>query len=117
MKIVLIIIGCLIFLWGLLFLTYKILYFIARFILIAVGLPAGMALQEKARIDKEGWEYWERMKRYTWSELSEDEKRTMVEAAMIINADCGACISEERTREMLKEQLPITEPHVGLTYR
>lgn len=117
MKIVLIIIGCLIFLWGLLFLTYKILYFIARFVLITVGQPVGLVLQEKARIDKEAWEYWERMKGRSWRELTDDEKETMVDAAMIINADCGACVSEERTREMLKEQLPITEPHVGLTYR
>lgn len=64
--------------------------------------------------DKDAWDYWEKMKVNKWEDLSDEEKMKMVSACYIINADCGMDVSNEQIISALKEQLPITDPHIGL---
>lgn len=54
------------------------------------------------------------MKSKRWSELSEDEKEKMIIANLIIADDVGLVVTQEQIIQMLEEQLPITEPNVGL---
>lgn len=54
---------------------------------------------------------WETLKNKSWAELSEEEKRKL-----IIANDVGVVITEIQIEKMLEEQLPITEPNVGLRY-
>ena len=40
----------------------------------------------------------------------------MIIANLIIANDVGAVVTKEQLTKMLDEQLPITEPHIGLSY-
>lgn len=82
-----------------------------------VGYAVAAAIGYKNETEASAWEYRERMKSKRWSELSDDEKEKMIIANLIIADDVGAVVTEEQLVKMLEEQLPITEPHVGLSYR
>lgn len=56
------------------------------------------------------------MKSKQWCELSDEEKEKMIIANLIIANDVGAVVTKEQLVKMLEEQLPITEPHIGLSY-
>lgn len=66
---------------------------------------------------KSGWDYWEKNKGRKWDELSKEEQDRLVMSQQIIAADVGIVVTEEEIREALKEQLPITTPHEGLSFK
>lgn len=70
----------------------------------------------KNETEASAWEYWETYKTKHWAELSVEEKEKIVVANLIIANDVGAVVTQEQLERMLEEQLPITEPHVGLSY-
>lgn len=86
-------------------------------IIIFVMYAVAAGIGYKNETEASAWEYWERMKSKRWSELSDDEKEKMIIANLIIADDVGAVVTKEQIIQMLEEQLPITEPHVGLSYR
>lgn len=86
-------------------------------IIIFVMYAVAAGIGYKNETEASAWEYWERMKSKRWYELSDDEKEKMIIANLIIADDVGAVVTEEQLVKMLEEQLPITEPHVGLSYR
>ena len=69
------------------------------------------------KVQEEAWDYWEKMKQNRWEDLSEDDQKKLVHACMIIAEDVGAVTTEEEQKQYLKDQLPIYEPHVGLSYK
>lgn len=75
-----------------------------------------MVLGYKNETEASAWNYWERMKSKQWCELSDEEKEKMIIANLIIANDVGAVVTKEQLVKMLEEQLPITEPHIGLSY-
>lgn len=83
-------------------------------ILFFYAIAAGIGYKYKT--ESEAWEYWENMKVKKWTDLTEEEKNRLVIACMIISDDVGAVVTEERVIEMLKSQLPVLTPNVGLTY-
>ena len=82
------------------------------FVTYAVALGIGY----KNETEASAWDYWERMKSKRWSELSDEEKEKMIIANLIIADDVGTIVTEEQLATMLEEQLPITKPHIGLSY-
>ena len=82
------------------------------FVMYAVALGIGY----KNETDASAWEYWERMKSNRWDELTEEEQEKMIIANLIIADDVGAVVTKEQLVKMLEEQLPIIEPHRGLSY-
>lgn len=62
------------------------------------------------------WEYWERTKIKRWIELSDEEKEKLMVANLVIADDIGMIVTKEQLEKMLEEQLPVSEPHVGLSY-
>lgn len=62
------------------------------------------------------WDYWEMIKTKRWIELSEEEKEKIIIANLIIADDLGLVITKDQLVDMLEEQLPVTEPNVGLSY-
>ena len=69
------------------------------------------------KVQEEAWDYWEKMKQNRWEDLSEDDQKKLVHACMIIADDVGVVTTEEEQKQYLKDQLPIYEPHVGLSYK
>lgn len=86
-------------------------------IIIFVMYAVAAGIGYKNETEASAWEYWERMKSKRWYELSDDEKEKMIIANLIIADDVGSVVTKEQIIQMLEEQLPITEPHVGLSYR
>ena len=82
------------------------------FVMYAVALGIGYKNETEAN----AWDYWESMKSKRWDELTEDEQEKMIIANLIIANDVGAVVTKEQLTKMLDEQLPITEPHIGLSY-
>lgn len=82
------------------------------FVTYAVALGIGYKNETEAN----AWDYWERMKSKRWDELTEEEQEKMIIANLIIANDVGAVVTKEQLAKMLDEQLPITEPHIGLSY-
>lgn len=82
------------------------------FVMYAVALGIGY----KNETEASAWDYWERMKSKRWSELTNEEKEKMIIANLIIADDVGAVVTKEQLAKMLEEQLPITKPHIGLSY-
>lgn len=70
----------------------------------------------KTETEANAWDYWERIKSKRWDELTEEEQEKMIVANFIIADDVGAVVTEEQLVKMLDEQLPIIEPHQGLSY-
>ena len=70
----------------------------------------------KSETEASAWDYWETHKCKPWAELSEEEKEKIIVANLIIADDVGAVVTKEQLVKMLEEQLPVTEPHVGLSY-
>ncbi len=89
--------------------------FIGYIFMVGYAVAAGIGYKNET--EASAWEYWERMKSKRWYELSDDEKEKMIIANLIIADDVGAVVTKEQIIQMLEEQLPITEPHVGLSYR
>lgn len=102
--------------FALLLVGIYLLYKIACFILLGFATLIAGAIGAKKQIEYNAWAYWESKKSLSWNELSDDEKEKVISACMIIADDCGMVCSEERVKELLQEQLPITEPHVGLSF-
>lgn len=86
-------------------------------IIIFVMYAVAAGIGYKNETEASAWEYWERMKSKRWYELSDDEKEKMIIANLIIADDVGSVVTKEQIIQMLEEHLPITEPHVGLSYR
>lgn len=85
--------------------------------IIIFGMYAvALGIGYKNETEASAWEYWERMKSKRWSELTEEEKEKMIIANLIIANDVGAVATKEQLAKMLEEQLPITEPQIGLSY-
>lgn len=85
--------------------------------LIGFGMYAvSSGIANKNETEKSAWDYWETMKNKRWAELSEEEKRQMIIANMIIADDIGMVVTERQIEKMLEDQLPIMEPKVGLSY-
>lgn len=82
------------------------------FVMYAVALGIGY----KNETEASAWEYWERMKSKGWDELTAEEQEKMIIANLIIADDVGAVVTKEQLAKMLDEQLPTTEPHIGLSY-
>ena len=76
----------------------------------------GSGIAYKNETESSAWEYWEKMKTKRWGDLSEDEKEKLILANLVIANDVGVVVKREQLVKMLEEQLPITEPHVGLSY-
>lgn len=70
----------------------------------------------KNETEASAWEYWETHKTKSWAELSEEEKERIVIANLIIANDIGMVVTKEQLEKMLEDQMPVTEPHVGLKY-
>lgn len=81
-----------------------------------VGYAVALGIGYKNETETSAWEYWESMKSKRWSELSDEEKEKMIIANLIIANDVGVAVTKEQLAKMLDEQLPIIEPHRGLTY-
>ncbi|GEM_PF-2815230 len=81
-----------------------------------VGCSVALGIGYKNETEASAWDYWESMKSKRWSELSEEEQEKMIIANLIIANDVGAVVTKEQLAKMLEEQLPIIEPHRGLTY-
>lgn len=86
--------------------------FIGYIFMVGYAVAAGIGYKNET--EASAWEYWERMKSKRWYELSDDEKEKMIIANLIIADDVGAVVTKEQIIQMLEEQLPITEPLVGL---
>ena len=82
------------------------------FVIYAVAMGIGY----KNETEASAWDYWETMKCKRWCELSDDEKEKMIMANQIIADDIGIIVYRDQLIELLEEQLPITEPKVGLSY-
>lgn len=54
------------------------------------------------------------MKVHKWDDLTEEEQSELVSACRMIESDCGGISDDEKILTALKEQLPITVPHIGL---
>lgn len=80
------------------------------------GYSVALGTGYKNETEASAWDYWESMKSKRWSELSDEEKEKMIIANLIIANDVGAVVTKEQLAKMLDEQLPIIEPHRGLTY-
>ena len=74
------------------------------------------AISSRNEVIGDAWAYWEKKKRYRWEELSEDEKEKILQAYMVIQDDCGGCDSIDKIKELMKEQLPILEPQLGMSH-
>lgn len=81
-----------------------------------VGYSVALGIGYKNETEASAWDYWESMKSKRWSELSDEEKEKMIIANLIIANDVGVAVTKEQLAKMLDEQLPIIEPHRGLTY-
>lgn len=81
-----------------------------------VGYSVALGIGYKNETEASAWDYWESMRSKRWSELSDEEKEKMIIANLIIANDVGAVVTKEQLAKMLDEQLPITEPHIGLSY-
>ena len=88
--------------------------FIGIVILAMYCVASGIAYKNET--ETSAWDYWETHKHKPWAELSVEEKEKIVVANIIIADDVGAVVTKEQLVRMLEEQLPITEPHVGLSY-
>lgn len=88
--------------------------FIGIIIFMMYAVAAGIG--HKNEIEASAWDYWETTKCKRWRELSDEEKEKMIIANMIIADDVGVIVTKEQLIKMLDEQLPITEPHIGLCY-
>lgn len=88
--------------------------FIGIIIFMMYAVAAGIG--HKNEIEASVWDYWETTKCKRWRELSDEEKEKMIIANMIIADDVGVIVTKEQLIKMLDEQLPITEPHIGLCY-
>lgn len=88
--------------------------FIGIIIFMMYAVAAGIG--HKNEIEASTWDYWETMKCKRWRELSDEEKENMIIANMIIADDVGVVVTKEQLIKLLDEQLPITEPHIGLCY-
>lgn len=88
--------------------------FIGIIIFMMYAVAAGIG--HKKEIEASAWDYWETTKCKRWRELSDEEKEKMIIANMIIANDVGVIVTKEQLIKMLDEQLPITEPHIGLCY-
>lgn len=85
--------------------------------IIIFGMYAvALGIGYKNETEASAWDYWERMKNKRWSELTNEEKEKMIIANLIIADDVGTIVTEEMLAKMLEEQLPITKPHIGLSY-
>jgi len=85
--------------------------------IIIFGMYAvALGIGYKNETEASAWDYWERMKSKRWSELTNEEQEKMIIANLIIADDVGAVATKEQLAKMLEEQLPITEPQIGLSY-
>lgn len=89
-------------------------FFIGIFIFGMYAVVLGISYKNET--EASAWDYWERMKSKRWSEFTNQEKEKMIIANLIIADDVGAVVTKEQLVKMLEEQLPITEPHIGLSY-
>ena len=103
---------CVLVLFGIALIPLSIVLFLP---VLLYSVAAG--LNHFKKVQEEAWDYWEKMKHNRWEDLSEDEQKKLVHACMIIADDVGAVTTEEEQKQYLKDQLPIYEPHVGLTYK
>lgn len=85
-------------------------------IIIFMMYAVAAGIGHKNETEASAWDYWETMKCKRWRELSDEEKEKMIIANMIIADDVGVIVTKEQLIKMLDEQLPITEPHIGLCY-
>lgn len=85
-------------------------------IIIFMMYAVAVGIGHKNEIEASAWDYWETTKCKRWRELSDEEKEKMIIANMIIADDVGVVVTKEQLIKMLDEQLPITEPHIGLCY-
>ena len=104
--------ACVLILIGVAFIPFTVVLFIP---IIMYSVASGLSHLKK--VQEEAWDYWEKMKHNRWEDLSEDEQKKLVHACMIIAEDVGAVTTEEEQKQYLKDQLPIYEPHVGLSYK
>lgn len=88
--------------------------FIGIVILAMYCVASGIAYKNET--EASAWDYWETHKRKPWAELSVEEKEKIIVANLIIADDVGVVVSKEQLVKMLEEQLPVTEPHVGMSY-
>lgn len=85
--------------------------------IIIFGMYAvALGIGYKNETEASAWDYWERMKSKRWSELTNEEQEKKIIANLIIADDVGAVATKEQLAKMLEEQLPITEPQIGLSY-
>lgn len=85
--------------------------------IIIFGMYAvALGIGYKNETEASAWDYWERMKNKRWSELTNEEQEKMIIANLIIADDVGAVVTKEQLTKMLEEQLPVIEPHSGLSY-
>ena len=70
----------------------------------------------KNETKESAWEYWERTKIKRWIELSDEDKEKLIIANLVIADDIGVIVTKEQLEKMLEEQLPVSEPYVGLSY-
>lgn len=88
--------------------------FIESIVFLVYAVAAGIGY--KRETEASAWDYWEIRKCKRWSELSNEEKEKMILANLIIADDVGVVVTEVQLTKILDEQLPITEPHMGLRY-
>lgn len=91
-----------------------VVLFIGIVILAMYCFASGIAYKNET--EASAWDYWEIHKLKSWAELSVEEKEKIVSANLIIANDVGAVVTKEQLVKLLEEQLPITEPNVGLSY-
>ena len=88
--------------------------FIAIVIFAMYCVASGIAYKNET--EASAWDYWETHKNKSWTDLSVEEKEKIIVANLIIADDVGAVVTKEQLVKMLEEQLPVTEPHAGLSY-
>lgn len=88
--------------------------FIGIVILAMYYVASGIAYKNET--EASAWDYWETHNRKHWAELSVEEKEKIVVANLIIADDIVVVVSKKQLVKILEEQLPVTEPHVGLSY-
>jgi len=89
------------------------IFILAIYILMYV-VASGISYKNKT--EQSAWDYWEQNKVHKWCDLSSKEQERMVVVCMIIADDIGMVTTEDNVKKMLQQQLPITEPNVGLAY-
>lgn len=95
-----------------------VILIVALFIAVAIGLVFlfGAAIGARGPAIQDSWDYWDKMKVHKWEELSKEEQEKLICAYRVIVDDCGGVPDDDKILIALKEQLPITDPRVGLIW-